>query len=115
MKNKLFALIASIAMIVIGCLLCYFAKYELVQISGFALTMFGAGLAVNQLWGSRDKTKPTWLSVVGMVLIGLGCFLAGLLALMTKEQTTTLIGMVFAFIVFVAGLVVMLFPKKKTE
>lgn len=36
MNKKLFALIASIALIAIGCVVSYFAKFEPLQISGFA-------------------------------------------------------------------------------
>lgn len=115
MKNKLFALIASIVMIVLGCVVSYFAKFEAIQIGGFALTMFGAGLAVNQLWNSRAKEAKTWLVVLGIILIGLGSFIAGLCLLMDAEQVKTLISLVFALIVFIAGLVVTFIGNKTAK
>lgn len=106
MKNKLFALIVSLTMIAVGCIVLYFAKFEPVQIGGFAVTMLGAGLAVNQLWTSRKEGSKTFLVILGIVLIGLGCFIAGLCLLMDVEQVKTFVGLIFAVITFVAGLVV---------
>lgn len=105
MNKKLFALIMSIVMIGIGCIVSYFAKFEPVQIGGFAVTMFGAGLAVNQLWNDRKEGSKTFLVVLGIVLIGLGCFIAGLFLLMDAEQIKTYVGLIFAVIIFIAGLV----------
>ena len=83
MKNKLF-LIVSIAFIIIGAIISYFAKFPLAQISGFAVTMFGAGLAVGKLWNDRDKTAKSWLVILSMVLVGLGALLLVLLELLQK-------------------------------
>ena len=106
MNKKLFALVASITLIAIGCVVSYFAKFEPLQISGFAVTMFGAGLAVNQLWNSKKEGAKTWLVIMGIALVGLGSFIAGLFLLMDIEQIKTFIGFIFAVIVFIAGLVV---------
>lgn len=115
MDKKLFALIASIAMIAVGCVVSYFAKFEPVQIGGFAVTMFGAGLAVNQLWNSRKEGAKTWLVVLGISLIGIGCFIAGLFLLMDAEQIQTYIGLIFAVITFIAGLVVTFIGNKTVK
>lgn len=105
MKNKLFALIVSIVMIGVGCIVSYFAKYDAVQITGFAVTMFGAGLAVNQLWNSRKECSKTSLTILGIILVGVGSFIAGLFLLLDIEQIKTYIGLIFALIIFIAGLV----------
>lgn len=115
MKNKTFALIVAIVMIVLGCIVSYFAKFEAVQIGGFAVTMFGAGLAVNQLWNNRKEGAKTYLVILGIILIGLGCFIAGLFLLMDVEQVKTLISLVFALIVFIAGLVVTFIGNKTVK
>jgi amino acid transporter len=105
MNKKLFALIASLSLIAIGCAILYFAQFNGADVTGFAITMFGAGLAVNQLWNGRKPEAKTWLVVLGIVLVGLGSFFAGLFAVMSIEQIKTYIGLIFAVILFVAGLV----------
>ena len=82
MKTKLF-LIVSIALIVIGAVISYFANFPLAQMSGFAVTMFGAGLAVGKLWNDRDKTAKRWMVILSMALVGLGAFAAGLTGVIT--------------------------------
>lgn len=104
MKNKLF-LIVSIAFIIIGAIISYFAKLPLAQVSGFAVTMFGAGLAVGKLWNDREKTAKGWLVVLSMVLVGLGAFIAGLTGVITEAQVTAIIGYVFSLILIIAGII----------
>ena len=87
MNKKLFGTILSIVLIVAGCIISYFAKFDVVQISAFAVTMFSAGLAVNQLWTGRSEGAKTWLVILGIALVGIGAFSAGL----------------FSVIVFIAG------------
>ena len=102
MKTKLF-LIVSIALIVIGAVISYFAKFPLAQMSGFAVTMFGAGLAVGKLWNDRDKTAKSWMVILSMALVGLGAFVAGLTGVITEAQVTAIIGYVFSLILIIAG------------
>ena len=104
MKTKLF-LIVSIALIVIGAVISYFAKLPLAQTSGFAVTMFGAGLACAKLWSDRDKTAKSWLVILSMVLVGLGAFFAGLTGVITETQVTDIIGYVISLILIIAGIV----------
>ena len=49
--------VLGILFIVIGTVVSYFAKWELADISGFAVTMFGAGLMVANLWNKRSETS----------------------------------------------------------
>ena len=114
MKNKLF-LIVSIAFIIIGAIISYFAKIPLVQISGFAVTMFGAGLAVGKLWNDRDKTAKSWMVILSMVLVGLGAFVAGLTGVITEAQVTATIGYVFSLILIIAGIVTSVIADKATK
>ena len=117
MKTKLF-LIVSIALIVIGAVISYFAKFPLAQMSGFAVTMFGAGLAVGKLWNDRDKTAKSWLVILSMALVGLGAFAAGLTGVITEAQVTAIIGYVFSLILIIAGIVTSVIANKavkKTE
>ena len=104
MKNKLF-LIVSIDFIIIGAIISYFAKLPLAQVSGFAVTMFGAGLAVGKLWNDRDKTAKSWLVILSMVLVGIGAFIAGLTGVITEAQVTAIIGYVFSLILIIAGII----------
>lgn len=113
MNKKLFALIISLSFIAIGCAVSYFAQFDGAKITGFAVTMFGAGLAVNQLWNERKPEAKTWLVVLGIALVGIGSFIAGLFLVMNIEQVKTYVGLIFAVIVFIAGLVVTYIGNKK--
>ena len=114
MKTKLF-LIVSIALIVIGAVISYFAKFPLTQMSGFAITMLGAGLAVGKLWNDRDKTAKSWMVILSMVLVGLGAFVAGLTGVITEAQITAIIGYVFSLILIIAGIVTSVIANKATK
>ena len=114
MKTKLF-LIVSIALIVIGAVISYFAKFPLAQMSGFAVTMFGAGLAVGKLWNDRDKTAKNWMVILSMALVGLGAFVAGLTGVITEAQVTAIIGYVFSLILIIAGIVTSVIANKATK
>ena len=114
MKTKLF-LIVSIALIVIGAVISYFAKFPLTQMSGFAITMLGAGLAVGKLWNDRDKTAKSWMVILSMALVGLGAFVAGLTGVITEAQITAIIGYVFSLILIIAGIVTSVIANKATK
>lgn len=112
MNKKLFGTVVSIVLIVVGCVVSYFAKFEVAQITAFAVTMFGAGLAVNQLWTGRNKEAKTALVILGICLIGIASFIAGLFAFLQLEQVKSLIGLIFSVVVFIAGLIVTLIGNK---
>ena len=103
--NKTISTTISIALIVAGAVICYFCKFELAQITGFAMTMFGAGLAVANLWESRNKEAKSWLVILGIVLVGLGAFVAGLFQLIAKDQITQIISLVVSLVMLIAGIV----------
>lgn len=115
MNKKLFALIILLSFIAIGCAISYFAQFDGAKITGFAVTMFGAGLAVNQLWNERKPEAKTWLVVLGIALVGIGSFIAGLFLVMDIEQIKTYVGLIFAVIVFISGLVVTYIGNKKPK
>ena len=115
MNKKLLALIISLSFIAIGCAVSYFAQFDGAKITGFAVTMFGAGLAVNNLWNERKPEAKTWLVVLGIALVGIGSFIAGLFLVMDIEQVKTYVGLIFAVIVFIAGLVVTYIGNKKPK
>ena len=113
MNKKLFATIISLSLIAVGCVISYFAQFDAGKITGFAVTMFGAGLAVNQLWNGRKPEAKSWLVITGIALVGIGSFIAGLFMVMDIEQIKTYVGLIFAVIVFIAGLVVTYIGNKK--
>lgn len=115
MNKKLFALIVCLALIAVGCAVSYFAQSDITKVAGFAVTMLCAGIAVNQMWKERKPEAKSWLVVLGIVLVGLGSFVAGVLMLMTEAQIKTYIGMIVAVILFIAGLVSVYIGNKKTK
>lgn len=98
--------IIGILFIVVGTVICYFAKWELADVSGFAVTMFGAGLATANLWNKRNQTAKTWMSVLSLVLVGVGAFVTGFGGVIAESLVTTIISSVFGFVVIIAGLIV---------
>lgn len=104
--------IIGIFFIVVGVVISYFAKWELANVSGFAVTMFGAGLACANLWNKRDKTAKTWMSIVSLILIGVGAFAIGFGGIISETLMTTIISSVFGFVVIIAGLLVSVVANK---
>ena len=104
MKNKLF-LIVSIICIVGGSAISYFAGIPEVQLLGFAVTMFGAGLLVANMWKDRKPTANKVLIILSLALVGVGAFIAGITGVLSEEQVKSLIGLTVALVLFVAGLI----------
>lgn len=98
--------IIGILFIVIGTVICRFAKWELADVSGFAVTMFGSGLATANLWNKREKATKTWVSMLSIALVGVGAFVLGFGGVVTESLVTTIITNVFGFGGIVAGLIV---------
>lgn len=103
--KKNFLVIIGILLIVAGCVFSYFANFPMADATGFAVTMFGAGLAAATMWGKRDKTKKTWLSVLALALVGVGAFILGF-AGFAENTMTTIISSVFGLIAIIAGLII---------
>lgn len=114
MKNTLF-LIVSVACIVGGAVISYFAKIPAASLSGFALTMFGAGLAVAKLWKDREPTAKTWLVVLSMALTGVGAFIAGLSGVITENQVAEIIGYAISLVLLIAGIITSVVANKTAK
>lgn len=104
MKNKLF-LILCIAVIVIGSAISYFAKIPEAQLLGFAVTMFGAGLLVANMWKERKPEVKSWLVILALALVGVGAFVAGITGVLSADQVKTIIGYTLALVLLIAGLI----------
>ena len=114
MKNKIF-LILCLALIIVGSAISYFAGIPEVQLLGFAVTMFGAGLLVANIWKDRKPEAKSWLVIVSLVLTGLGAFVAGITGVLSEEQIKTIIGYVFAFIQLIAGIITSVVANKTAK
>ena len=104
MKNKLF-LILCVAVIVIGSAISYFAKIPEAQLAGFAVTMFGAGLLVANMWKERKPEVKSWLVIVSLAFVGIGAFLAGITGVLSVDQVKTIIGYTLALVLLIAGII----------
>lgn len=104
MKGKLLT-IFSLILIVAGTVAGYFAVNDVAQLSAFAVTMFGAGLAVANMWKNRKEGAKTWLVVLALVFLGLGSFLAGLTGALSEKTVTTVIGYTISLVAIIAGIV----------
>lgn len=101
-KKKIFTLV-GIVLVAAGVVLGMFA-FPAANITGFAVAVLGAGIAAYTLWKSRKEGTPKWVSIVSMILIGIGALVAGFLGLFDKEDFPAFIGYIIAAVVFIAGL-----------
>jgi heme A synthase len=104
MKNNIF-LIVSVATILLGSAISYFAGIPEVQLVGFAVTMLGAGLLVANIWKERKPTAKGWLIVLSLILVGLGAFIAGVTGVLSEDQVKSIIGYTLALIMLIAGII----------
>lgn len=111
MKNNIF-LIVSVATILLGSAISYFAGIPEVQLIGFAVTMLGAGLLVANIWKERKPTSKSWLIVVSLILVGVGAFIAGITGVLSEEQVKSIIGYTLALIMLIAGIIVQAIANK---
>lgn len=114
MKNNIF-LIVSIATILLGSAISYFAGIPEVQLVGFAVTMLGAGLLVANIWKERKPTAKSWLIVLSLALVGIGSFLAGVTGVLSEEQVKSIIGYTLALIMLIAGIIVQAVANKSPK
>lgn len=98
--------VIGILFIVLGAGISYFAQFPTADVSGFAVTMFGAGLATANLWNKRSKTAKTWLSVLSLVFVGVGAFILGFGGVIAESMVTTIITSVIGFVAIIAGLII---------
>ena len=103
--KKNIVLILGLVFVIAGAAFAYFANFPMADASGFALTMFGAGLASSQMWGKRDKSKKTWLALVSVFLLAAGAFLLGF-GQFSKETMATIITSVFGLAAIIGSLIV---------
>lgn len=104
MKNKI-VLVLCFAFIIGGAIVSWLAGFTEAKIAGFAVLMLGAGAMVAKLWKERDPKAKSWLTVLALLLTGLGAFVAGLTGLVSEAQVSAVIGYVFALILIVAGII----------
>ena len=106
MKKRVLLIIGLIVLIA-GVIISNFAKFPLADVLGYAITMFGAGLAVAGMYEKRDPDGKTF------ILVGLGAFVLGF-AGVAEDTVNTIITAVFGLVVIIAGLIVpVVIPKNK--
>lgn len=112
MKKRVLLIVGLIVMIA-GVIVSNFAKFTLADVLGYAVTMFGAGLAVAGMYEKRDPSVKTWVVWLGIILVGLGAFVLGF-AGVTEDTVKTIITAIFGLAVIIAGLIVpVAIPKNK--
>lgn len=103
--KKNFLLILGVILVIAGVVFSYLANFSLADASGFAVTMFGAGLAAATLWGKKSDKVKTWVSVLSVVLMGAGAFVLGFGGF-AENTMTMIISSVFGLVAIIAGLIV---------
>lgn len=115
MKNKILPII-TVILIVGGAVLSYFAKVPLLEFTGLGATMFGAGLAFAQLYNAQKKegSKNGFL-IASMVLISVGCFIAGLTGCIDLDTTKNIISYTVALVAIIASVITGAIGVKKAK
>ena len=103
-KNIL--LIIGLVFVIAGAAMAYFANFPQADAAGFAVTMFGAGLATAQIWNKRDKTKKTWLALLSVfLLLGFGQF--------SQDTMVTVISAAFGLAAIIGSLIISVVQTKE--
>ena len=113
MKNKIM-LVLSVLLIVAGSVLGYLATFTAAQVSSLALTMFGAGILIANMWQEKKETARKWLTVLALALVSIGAFVAGLTGVIAEQTVSQVIGYVFSLVAIVAGIVTTAIAQKKS-
>lgn len=109
-KNIL--LIIGLVFVITGAVMAYFANFPQADAAGFAVTMFGAGLATAQVWNKRDKTKKTWLALLSVFLLGAGAFLLGF-GQFSQDTMVTVISAAFGLAAIIGSLIISVVQTKE--
>lgn len=104
MKKRVLLIIGLIVLIA-GVIISNFAKFPLADVLGYAITMFGAGLAVAGMYEKRNPAVKTWVVWLSIILVGLGAFVLGFVGV-AEDTVKTIITAVFGLVVIIAGLIV---------
>lgn len=114
MSKKLLTIIGLLLMIA-GVVIATCIGFEAAKLTGFAVTMFGAGLAAADLWKNRKEGSKTWLNVLAVCFIGIGAFIAGITGFVTETTVTTIIGCVISIVLVITGIITSVIVNKKLE
>lgn len=110
--NKNILTVIGIVLAVVGAVVGSFIGFEAGQLTAFAVTMFGAGLAVANMWKGRKEETKTWLAVLSMALIGVGAFIAGITGIVSETQLTSVIGYAISIALVIGGIITSIVQKK---
>lgn len=106
--------VVGIILVVVGAVIgSIWSQIPLAQLSGFAVTMFGAGLAVADLWKSRKEGTKTWANVLSIALVGVGAFLCGITNVIAEDLMVQIIGYAVSLALLLAGIITNVFAQKK--
>jgi peptidoglycan/LPS O-acetylase OafA/YrhL len=111
MKKNWFTIV-GIILVAAGAVLSYFGRFALADVTGFAVSMFGAGVAAAGFWDKRTKTDV--FSILTIVLLGFGGFLLGFGGFVESTMTTVITGIV-GIVAVIAGVVTGIVSGKKKE
>lgn len=112
MKSKLLVVLCFV-LIIAGAVFSFLANIPEAKVAGFALIMLGAGAMSVKLWNDRDTKVKGWVTLISVVLVGLGSFLAGLFGFISESQLEQVIGLVFAIALVIAGVIASVVTNKR--
>ena len=114
MSKKLLTII-GLLLVIAGTVIATCVGFTAAKLTGFAVTMFGAGLATADLWKSRKEGSKTWLNILAICFVGVGAFIAGVTGFVTESTVTTIIGCVISIVLVITGIITSVIANKKSE
>lgn len=103
MKEKI-ATVVGIILVILGTIIGVATGYVAADITGLAIALLGAGAVAYGMWKNRNKEKPAWLSILSIVLICAGAFIAGFTGF-AEEAMISIVGAVVSIVLVIIGLI----------
>lgn len=99
--------VIGIIFIIIGAIVgAIFNDFEVAVMCSFASVMFGAGLACAGLWDKRKPGTKNWVTILCIVLLGLGSFILGFTGQIEENKVVMIITYVVAIAMIISGLII---------
>ena len=112
MKSKAMTIVGITVVLAGAVISATLSKYAVGDITGLAVTMFGAGLMVANMWKNRAEGVKTVPTILGITLTSVGAFLLGITGVISENEMTTVIGYAISIALLLAGIITQFIASK---
>lgn len=114
MKSKAMTIVGIVLVLIGAVISATMSKYAVGDVTGLAVTMFGAGLMVANMWKNRAEGAKTVPTVLGIALTSVGAFLLGITGIISEAEMTTIIGYAIAIALLIGGIITSFIASKNS-